>query len=375
MVSTTQHLAVKPASIWRKFVRLINSILELMQHPALALLVGIALCCTAAGQTITTSLAVSSGAITVGASETLTATVMSGGLPVTAGSVEFRDNLASPGGSYLGKSAVDGSGSAQLILPSLGMGLHEISAIYTGSSGLAVSVSAYQAVTVTSTSQLPTTTAISSTGVAGNYSLTGTVTALTSVLPTGIVSFLDASNGNASLATQTLNPTTKGYGFATFSTATADRRRALRCSGRLRRRWEADLAVANSYYGTITILKGDGAGNFTSSKALRFRLEAGRAPNRFPLRWATSTAMGTSTWRWQTSAMARWRSCWRWNGALLSRPDAHRYRWKLPVLDNSGGDFPGNGELDLAVADSGDSTVSILGTMERGSSRPRRRPQ
>ena len=57
MVSTTQHHGVKPASIWRKFVRLITSILELMQHPALALLVGIALCCTAAGQTTTTSLA------------------------------------------------------------------------------------------------------------------------------------------------------------------------------------------------------------------------------------------------------------------------------------------------------------------------------
>jgi len=72
---------------------------------------------------------------------------------VTAGSVQFRDNLASLSGSLLGKAAVSGSGSAQLILPSvdpgthLGMGLHEISAIYTGSFGLAVSVSSYQAVT------------------------------------------------------------------------------------------------------------------------------------------------------------------------------------------------------------------------------------
>ena len=310
MVSTTQHHGVKPASIWRKFVRLITSILELMQHPALVLLAGIALCSTAAGQTATTtSLVVSGGAITVGASETLTATVLAGGLPVTAGSVEFRDNLASPSGTFLGKSAVNGSGSAQLILPSLGMGLHEISAIYTGSFGLAVSVSAYRAVTVTGTSQLPTTTAISSTGVAANYSLTGTVTALTSVLPTGIVSFLDASNGNASLNTQTLDPTTKGYGFATFSTASADGGEMSVAVGDFNGDGNLDLAVADSYTGTVTLLKGDGAGNFTP----------------FP---GSPVAVGSGPYSGPFSVAV--------------------------------GDFNGDGNLDLAVANFGDGTVAIL---------------
>ena len=362
MVSTTQHLAVKPASIWRKFVRLINSILELMQHPALALLVGIALCCTAAGQTITTSLAVSSGAITVGASETLTATVMSGGLPVTAGSVEFRDNLASPGGTYLGKSAVDGSGSAQLILPSLGMGLHEISAIYTGSSGLAVSVSAYQAVTVTSTSQLPTTTAISSTGVAANYSLTGTVTALTSVLPTGIVSFLDASNGNASLATQTLDPTTKGYGFATFSTATAVDIAAPSsvAVGDFDGDGKLDLAVANSNSGTITILKGDGAGNFTEFQGSPFSVGSGAGSEPFSIAVGDFNGDGNLD-----LAVANFHD----GTVAILLGDGTGFFSPAPtpiVTVGSGpysiaaGDFLGNGKLDLAVANSGDSTVSIL---------------
>ena len=309
MVSTTQHHGVKTASIWRKFVRLITSILELMQHPALVLLAGIAFCSTAAGQATTTSLVVSGGAITVGASETLTATVMAGGLPVTAGSVEFRDNLALRNGTFLGKSAVNGSGCAQLVLPSLGMGLHEISAIYTGSSGLAVSVSAYQAVTVTGTSQLPTTTAISSTGVAANYSLTGTVTALTSVLPTGIVSFLDASNGNALLNTQTLDPTTKGYGFATFSTASADGGEMSVAVGDFNGDGNLDLAVADSYTGTVTLLKGDGAGNFTP----------------FP---GSPVAVGSGPYSGPFSVAV--------------------------------GDFNGDGNLDLAVANFGDGTVAIL---------------
>ncbi len=228
---------------------------------------------------------------------------------MTAGSVEFRDNLASPSGTFLGKSAVNGSGSAQLILPSLGMGLHEISAIYTGSSGLAVSVSAYQAVTVTGTSQLPTTTAISSTGVAANYSLTGTVTALTSVLPTGIVSFLDASNGNALLNTQTLDPTTKGYGFATFSTASADGGEMSVAVGDFNGDGNLDLAVADSYTGTVTLLKGDGAGNFTP----------------FP---GSPVAVGSGPYSGPFSVAV--------------------------------GDFNGDGNLDLAVANFGDGTVAIL---------------
>jgi hypothetical protein len=41
--STTQHPGESSASIWRKFVRLIHSIIALMRLPVLALLVGITL--------------------------------------------------------------------------------------------------------------------------------------------------------------------------------------------------------------------------------------------------------------------------------------------------------------------------------------------
>ena len=66
-----------------------------------------------------------------------------------------------------------------------------------------------------------------------------------------------------------------------------------------------DLAVANFNDNTVTILKGDGAGNFRPPRRPRYRLES----IRLRLRWATSTAMGTPTWPWPTSATAPSRCC------------------------------------------------------------------
>jgi hypothetical protein len=363
--STTQHPGESSASIWRKFVRLIHSIIALMRLPVLALLVGITLCCAAAGQTAT-SLSVSSGAITVGASETLTATVLSGGLPVTAGSVEFRDNLASPGGSVLGKTPLNGSGSGQLALSSvgpgvhLGMGLHEISAIYTGSSGLAISVSSYQAVTVSGTSQLPTTTAISSTGVAGNYMLTGMVTALTTVLPTGMVSFLDASNGNAVLNTQTLDPASKGYGFAAFSTAPGVGGATSVAVGDFNGDGNLDLAVTNSYSGTVSILLGDGAGNFTTFSGSMVSVGSGTTSNPFSIAVGDFNSDGNldlavANFGDGTVSILLGDGTGFFHPAPTPIVTVGRGPYSIAV-----GDFTGDGVLDLAVANSGDNTVSIL---------------
>jgi len=363
--STTQHPGESSASIWRKFVRLIHSIIALMRLPVLALLVGITLCCAAAGQTAT-SLSVSSGAITVGASETLTATVLSGGHPVTAGSVEFRDNLASPGGSVLGKTPLNGSGSGQLALSSvgpgvhLGMGLHEISAIYTGSSGLAISVSSYQAVTVSGTSQLPTTTAISSTGVAGNYMLTGMVTALTTVLPTGMVSFLDASNGNAVLNTQTLDPASKGYGFAAFSTAPGVGGATSVAVGDFNGDGNLDLAVTNSYSGTVSILLGDGAGNFTTFSGSMVSVGSGTTSNPFSIAVGDFNSDGNldlavANFGDGTVSILLGDGTGFFHPAPTPIVTVGRGPYSIAV-----GDFTGDGVLDLAVANSGDNTVSIL---------------
>ena len=274
------------------------------------LLTGLLYSSPATAQT-STSLAVSSNLIAAGSDVTLTASVFAGTIPVPAGNVEFQDSLASQGGTILGTSTLNRRGSATLTVTNLSVGLHQIYAIYEGygiytpTSGLAPSVSPYQLVTVSDTSLLPTTTAISSSGVAGNYSLTGTVTSLTSVLPTGGMSFLDVSNGNAVLASQALDPGTASYGFAPFSTPAAGSGQTSVAVGDFNSDGHLDLAVADSTAGVVSILLGDGTGNFTPA--------------------ATPTV------------------------AVGHNP------YSIAV-----GDFNGDGNLDLAVANFSDGTVSVL---------------
>ena len=306
----------------------------------------------------TTSLSVSSTAITVGSSETLTASVLSGATPVTAGSVEFRDNLTSPDGTFLGKSQMNGSGSASLSISTLSVGLHEISAIYTGSisNGLAPSVTHYQPVTVTGASLLPTTTAISSTGAAGDDSLTGTVTALTSVLPTGSVSFLDASNGNASMATQTLDPSTRAYGFTTFSTPSAVLGETSVAVGDFNGDGHLDLAVANSYSGTVSILLGDGSGNFTP--AATPIVTVGHYPYSIAagdLNGDGHVDLAVANFNDGTVSILLGDGTGNFTPAATPTITVGHEPYSIAV-----GDFCGNGKLDLAVANSADNTVSIL---------------
>jgi len=368
MDSTTQHHGVDTASIWRKFVRLISSILALMQHSALVLLVGISLCRSVGAQTpTTTSLSASNAAITVGSYETLTATVLSGSTPVTTGSVEFRDNLAWLGGTLLGKSTLNGSGSASLSLSTLSVGLHEICAIYTGSGVLAPSVSIpYQPVTVTLTAGtlFPTTTAISSAGVAGLYTLTGTVAALTPVLPTGSVSFLDTSNGNASLGTQTLNPASMGYGFATFSTAPAGGGEMSVAVGDFNGDGNLDLALADSYTGTVTLLKGDGAGNFTPFPGSPVSVGSGVSSGPFSIAVGDLNGDGNldlvvANFGDGTVSILLGDGHGNFTPASTPTVSVGSGRYSNPY-SVALADFLGNGVLDMAVANSANNNVSIL---------------
>ena len=176
----------------------------------------------ASGQPATTTLVVTSGGstvttVTAGSVVTLTATVTAGGTPTTPGQVNFCDATAKycTDIHLLGTAQLTANGTATLKLRP-GVGSHSYKAVLAEPANLGPSASAASSLTVTAskvTGKLATTTYLESSGVPNIFSLTATVPGSGSTLPTGTVSFVDVSNGNAVLATAALTSET-GAGFA-----------------------------------------------------------------------------------------------------------------------------------------------------------------
>src|ERR1700733_6746854 len=170
----------------------------------------------------TTTLSVTSGgnAVTTvaqGSAVTLTATVMAGSTPVTPGQVNFCDATAKfcTDIHLLGTAQLTANGTATLKFRP-GVGSHSYKAVLSEPAGLGPSASTASSLTVTAsqgTGQLATTTYLEAGGVPNIFSLTATVPGNGNTLPTGMVSFVDASNGNAALGTAALTSET-GAGFA-----------------------------------------------------------------------------------------------------------------------------------------------------------------
>jgi trimeric autotransporter adhesin len=169
-----------------------------------------------------TTLSVTSGgnAVTTvaqGSVISLTATVMAGGAPVTPGQVNFCDATAKfcTDIHLLGTAQLTANGTATLKFRP-GVGSHSYKAVLAEPAALGPSASTASSLTVTSsqgTGQLATTTYLDAGGVPNIFSLTATVPGNGNTLPTGKVSFVDASNGNAVLGTAALAGET-GAGFA-----------------------------------------------------------------------------------------------------------------------------------------------------------------
>jgi len=106
----------------------------------------------AAPAATTTTLAASASSITQGGSETLTATVMAGGTPVTSGLVTFAS-----GSTSIGVAQLNAQGQAVLTTTLLPVGTDAITASYVGSTNDAASTSAAQNVTVSAPAVPPPT--------------------------------------------------------------------------------------------------------------------------------------------------------------------------------------------------------------------------
>lgn len=200
--------------------------------PALSQFLAASLVCAQPATTTTTLTVTSDGnavtSVAPGTAITLTATVITGGAPVSPGQVNFCDAAA----KYC--TDVHVLGMAQLIQfgPDTGTaaltfypvtGVHSYKAAFLGTTTNAGSSSSPSSLTVTGTIY-PTTTTIAQSGGPGNYTLTATVTGQDNLPPAGPISFLDTTNADYVLATAQLSPGTgaSGLNFPTTWNLTAD---------------------------------------------------------------------------------------------------------------------------------------------------------
>lgn len=220
------------------------------------------------GTTVTT--------VTSGSVVTLQATVTVASAPVTTGQVAFCDASATYCSDVhlLGIAQLTSKGTATLkFVP--GIGSHRYKAVFVGrfggTSSIAGSTSTVTALTVTGS--LPTSISITSSGNAGSYSLTATVTGIvnssTSTSPAGSVSFLDTTNNNYSLATAALVPGAFSLNFLNSSNPATVPEPNVVAAADFNGDGIPDLAISNSNSGgtLLSILLGNGDGTFTATTA------------------------------------------------------------------------------------------------------------
>src|SRR6202167_1238304 len=152
-----------------------------------------------------------------GAVITMTAQVSATEFTVAGGTVTFTDTYNSVTevlGTVQVQSTNGNPGTAVLEVEVGGVGLHQFVANYGGPSVFTTSSSSSQSVTFAG--PYLTSTALASSGTAGNYTLTGTVSAFGPVTPTGSVTFTNTTS-NLVLGTAPLNGASLQYGFTPYT--------------------------------------------------------------------------------------------------------------------------------------------------------------
>jgi hypothetical protein len=235
--------------------------------------------CAAALPPTVTTLAVTSGASAVttvpaGSVVALTATVNAGSTAVTVGQVNFCDASASNCTDIhlLGTSQLTAAGTA-ILRCRPGIGNHSYKAVFAGTNNDAGSSSSVSALSVTGTTgTLATTTTITETGNSGEYALTATVTESGgSIPPTGTLSFLDTSNGNAVLATPTLGAAVAGVDWPNPLHITTNNESLAVALGDFNGDGITDVAtIGGTYAQPLIILLGNSDGSYTTAPALSF---------------------------------------------------------------------------------------------------------
>jgi hypothetical protein len=306
----------------------------------------------------TTSLAVtSSGApvqsVTAGSAVTLTATVTAGAIPTHPGQVNFCDATAAycTDSHLLETAQLKTNGTATIkFIPAIGA--HSYRAVFVGTTVYAASASSASALAVTGTH--PTTTSIALSGNEGDYSLTATVAGTSGIVaPSGTVSFLDASQNNASLGSATLVAGAPSLGWMNSATPTVGNDPQGVATGDFNGDGIPDIAVANRNDNSVTILLGNGDGTFTQASTVPNIYSAqAMAVADFNGDGIADLAVVNTDWGGVTILIGNGNGTFTNTNSLLSSG-------VLP-LSVATGDFNGDGIQDVAVANAYSNTVSIF---------------
>jgi large repetitive protein len=321
-----------------------------------------------APSTTSTVLAVSAGTVSAGTVTTLTSTTTftasaptvftPGNAPLTRGQVTFCSSTAAQcdGAAVFGVAAVTGNGTASIKLR-LGVGSYSIKAVFAALSGSGIkgSTSAPQLVQVNGAANYTTGTTIAATGSVGNYALVGTVTAFGTPTATGTVSFLDTSNGNATVASAVLDPTTLSRIFvpATGSPLSGPGAVEYVVAGDFNGDGITDLAVSNNNNnGAMAIYLGNGDGAFQAPTTYN----SGGFPRSFAVADVNGDGKLDLLVPTQTNDSV---------GVLLGNGDGTFGAVTSYAVGNAPvfvtvGDFNRDGKLDLVVVNDSANSVSVL---------------
>ena len=312
--------------------------------------------------TTTTLTITSSGSevtsVAAGTVITLTATVVSGTTPVNPGQVRFCDAAAKycEDSALLATAQLTTAGTATYKFRP-GIGSHSYQAVFVGTSSCAKSISSTATLTVTGLH--PTTTSIVSSGSIGDYSLTATAvgTGSPSFSPTGKVSFLDTSNSNASLGAATLGPGTRTVNFPMSLTTAVGLCPDSVAVGDWNGDGIPDLATTDQCAEAVTVLLGNGDGTFTvkSSPAVPESV-VGIATGDFNGDGIPDLLVNLGAGNPGSFMVLLGKG----DGTFTAKPYFHAGNDASFPFSFALGDFNADGILDLAIANSGNSTVTVL---------------
>lgn len=228
-----------------------------------------------AADVVTPTMVVSpSLAVNAGAAVTLTTTATYGPNAVVGGVVNYclSGYKLCQGAALVAQAAIPSYGSntgKAVAVVRLPAGSYSIYAQYVGTSSYASSTvnTAAQTLVVSNATAAATTLSLSSSGTAGNYTLTGTLASSDHAQPTGTIDLLDTSNNQSALASAALSEATvttqTQFNSAAAVSGATTPQSVLYAD--INNDGVVDMLVSSAGDGTARIYLGQGDGSFTAT--------------------------------------------------------------------------------------------------------------